>query len=63
MSDQQWDKHTEKMEVPVAADSHRGRGDHLPWEKVSLNSTYSLGSDTETLTRRYRTKHRTSTDR
>jgi len=32
MSHQQWDKHTVKMEVPVAVDSHRGGGDRLPWE-------------------------------
>ena len=51
MSHQQWDKHTVKMEVPAAADSHRGRGDRLPWEGMSLSSNPSLGSDPETLTR------------
>ena len=51
------------MEVPVAADSHRGGRDWLPWERVSLSSIPSLGSDTETLTRRYLTRHRTSKDR
>ena len=63
MSHQQWDKHTVKMEVPVAVDSHRGGGDRLPWEGMSLSSNPSLGSDTEILTRRYLTRHRTSKDR